>query len=170
MKKKVIPAIIIIALIFIIGGIYALQIVYQHYSYSNEKADLNEYFDISGDSDVAIILGNERIGERAFLLDDTYYMDFDSVQKYLNDRFYYGQADGTLVYTTATKIITSEIGTSTWSDSEGGSGDEGYIISRMEGDTFLVALDYVKNIPTFLTKLLPNLITYSLQRAGKISR
>lgn len=149
MKKKVIPAIIIIALIFIIGGIYALQIVYQHYSYSNEKADLNEYFDISGDSDVAIILGNERIGERAFLLDDTYYMDFDSVQKYLNDRFYYGQADGTLVYTTASKIITSEIGTSTWSDSESGSGDEGYIISRMEGDTFLVALDYVKKYTNF---------------------
>lgn len=149
MKKKVIPAIIIIALIFIIGGIYALQIVYQHYSYSNEKADLNEYFDISGDSDVAIILGNERIGERAFLLDDTYYMDFDSVQKYLNDRFYYGQADSTLVYTTATKIITSDIGTSTWSDSDGGSGDEGYIISRMEGDTFLVALDYVKKYTNF---------------------
>ena len=60
MKKKVIPAIIIIALIFIMGGIYALQIVYQHYSYSTEKADLNAYFDIKSDSDVAIILGDER--------------------------------------------------------------------------------------------------------------
>ncbi len=149
MKKKVIPAIIIIALIFIMGGIYALQIVYQHYSYSTEKADLNAYFDIKSDSDVAIILGDEMIGERAYLLDGTYYMDFESVQKYLNDRFYYGKADSILVYTTASKIITNVIGTSTWTDTEGGSSDEGYIISRIEGDNLLVALDYVKKYTNF---------------------
>ena len=149
MKKKVIPAIIIIALIFIMGGVYALQIVYQHYSYSTEKADLNAYFDISGDNDVAIILGDEMIDERAYIYDGTYYMDFDSVQKYLNDRFYFGKADGTLVYTTATKIITNVIGTSAWSDTAGNSTDEGYVISRMEGDNLLVALDYVKKYTNF---------------------
>ena len=47
MKKKVLPAIFIIVLIFIIGGIYAGQIAYQHYSYSSERADLNDYFDIT---------------------------------------------------------------------------------------------------------------------------
>ncbi len=149
MKKKVIPAIIIIALIFVMGGIYALQIVYQHYSYSTEKANLDAYFDINGDNDVAVILGDEMIDERAYLYDGTYYMDFDSVQKILNDRFYYGKADGTLVYTTASKIITSEIGTSSWSDTKGNSSDEGYVISRMEGDVLLVALDYVKKYTNF---------------------
>ncbi len=149
MKKKVIPAIIIIALIFVMGGIYALQIVYQHYSYSTEKANLDAYFDINGDNDVAVILGDEMIDERAYLYDGTYYMDFDSVQKILNDRFYYGKADGTLVYTTASKIITSKIGTSSWSDTKGNSSDEGYVISRMEGDVLLVALDYVKKYTNF---------------------
>ena len=93
MKKKVIPAIFIIVLIIIIGAIYAGQIVYQHYSYSTEKVDLNSYFKISDAEDTAIILHNSLIKERARLIDGYYYMDFDSVQKYLNDRFYYGTVD-----------------------------------------------------------------------------
>ncbi len=149
MKKKVIPAIIIIALIFVMGGIFAFQMLSEHYGYSDERADLNDYFNISADTEVAIILGDEMIEEKASLIDGTYYLDFDSVQTYLNERFYYGQADNTLVYTTATRIITSDIGSTSWYDSEGGTGDEGYVISRVEGDTFLVALDYVKKYTNF---------------------
>ncbi len=149
MKKKVIPAIIIIALIFVMGGIFALQMLGEHYGYSDERADLNDYFNISGDTEVAIILGDEMIEEKASLIDGTYYLDFDSVQNYLNERFYYGQADNILVYTTATRIITSDIGSTSWYDSEGGTGDEGYVISRVEGDKFLVALDYVKKYTNF---------------------
>ncbi len=149
MKKKVIPAIIIIALIFIMGGIFALQMYNDHFGYSNEKADQNVYFNISGDTEVAIILGDEMIEEKASLIDGTYYLDFDSVQKYLNERFYYGEDDNILVYTTASKIITTDIGSTSWYDSEGETEDEGYVISRLEGETFLVALDYVKKYTNF---------------------
>ncbi|MBQ3795421.1 MAG: SH3 domain-containing protein [Butyrivibrio sp.] len=149
MKKKVLPAIFIIVLIFIIGGIYAGQIAMQHYSYSTEKADLNSYFKISDEQDTAIILGNEMISERAKLIDGYYYMDFSTVQKLLNDRFYYGQADNTLVYTTASKIITAEIDGKTWTDSDGASGTEDYIIAKSDGDTILLALEYVKKYTNF---------------------
>ena len=149
MKKKVIPAIIIIALILIIGGVYAGQIVYKHYSYSSERADLDNYFDITDDTDVAIILGDSRIEERAKLIDGHYYMAFASVQKLLNDRFFFGEADNTLFYTTATKVITSEVGATGWTDSDGNSQDEGYVISRLEEDTLFVCLDYVKKYTNF---------------------
>lgn len=149
MKQKVLPAIFIIVLIFIIGGIYAGQIAMQHYSYSTEKADLNSYFKISDEQDTAIILGNEMISERAKLIDGYYYMDFSTVQKLLNDRFYYGQADNTLVYTTASKIITAEIDGKTWTDSDGASGTEDYIIAKSDGDTILLALEYVKKYTNF---------------------
>ncbi len=149
MKKKVLPAIIIIVLIFICAGIFVAQQLIKKYSYSTEKADLEAYFGVESDNDVPIILGNERIEEHAKLFDGYYYMDFASVQKYLNDRFYYGQVDGTLLYTTPTAIITSVIGTDTWTDSEGGSGTEGYVIARLEGETLYVALDYVKKYTNF---------------------
>ncbi len=149
MKKKVIPAIIIIVLFLIFAGVFVGQQLLKKYSYSTEKADLEAYFGVEGEDDVPIILGNERIEEHARLFDGTYYMDFASIQKYLNDRFYYGEADGTLVYTTPTAIITTVIGTDSWSDSEGGGSQEGYVIARMDGETLYVALDYVQKYTNF---------------------
>ncbi|MCR5669618.1 MAG: chitinase [Butyrivibrio sp.] len=149
MKKKVIPAIIIIVLIFVFAGIFVGQQFLKKYSYSEERADLDSYFGITSDTDVPIVLGNEIIEERAKLLDGTYYMDFASVQKYLNERFYYGIEDSLLIYTTPTAIITSEVGTSSYHDSTGDSGEEAYVISRLEGETLYVALDYVKKYTNF---------------------
>ena len=149
MKKKVIPAIIIIVLIFIFAGIFVAQQYLKKYSHSTDKADLDEYFGIRSESDVPIILGNEMIEEHAALFDGYYYMDFASVQKYLNDRFYYGEADEVLLYTTPTAIITSRIGTDSWSDSEGGSATEPYKITRLESGTLYVALEYVKKYTNF---------------------
>lgn len=149
MKKKVIPAIFIIVLIIVIGAIYVGQLMMQKYSYSTETADLYSYFDITGGEDVAIILGNEKIDEKALLLDGYYYMSFDDVQTYLNDRFYYGKEDGTVIYTTASRIITANIDTSEWYDSEGGTGTEDYVIAREYGDELYLALEYVKKYTNF---------------------
>ncbi len=149
MKKKVIPAIIIIVLIFVCAGVFVAQQFLKKYSYSEEKADLNSYFGVTSDNDVPIILGNEMIEEHAKLFDDTYYLDFDSVQRYLNDRFYDGYDDGTLLYTTPTSVITSVVGTDTYTDSETGEFKESYVISREEDDILYVALDYVKKFTNF---------------------
>ncbi|RKM58466.1 chitinase [Butyrivibrio sp. X503] len=150
MKKKVIPAIIIIALIFIIGGVYASQLYKDHFSYSSEQKDLNEYFDIKGDTDVAVLLGNQYLEERARLLDGIYYMDFEAVRKYLNGRFYYGKADEALIYTTPDAIITAKIGTGSYESTKEGAKEENYQIARLEDDgTLLVALDYVKKYTNF---------------------
>lgn len=149
MKKKVIPAIIIIVLIFIFAGIFAAQQFLKRYSYSTEKADLDSYFGVTSEVDVPIILGNEFIEEHALLLDGTYYMDFDSIQKYINDRFYYGEKEGILIYTTPTTIITTEANSNTWTDSDGGSTQEPYTISRLESGGLYVALEYVRKFSNF---------------------
>ena len=149
MKKKVIPAIIIIVLIFMFAGVFALQQFMKRYSYSTEQADLDAYFGVTSATDVPIILGNEFIEEHAQILDGYYYMDFDSVQKYLNDRFYYGIEDGLFIYTTPTAIITSEVESNTWSDTEGGSGSESYPITKLVNGELYVALDYVKKYTNF---------------------
>ncbi len=149
MKKKVIPAIIIIVLIFVFAGIFVAQQYMKKYSYSTEVADLDAYFGVTADNDVPIVHENEVIDEHAKIFDGSYYLDFDSVQKYLNDRFYYGVADGTLLYTTPTSVITAEIGTDTYTDSETGPGQENYVIAKFEDDTLYVALDYVKKFTNF---------------------
>ena len=146
--KKFIPAIVAIALIIIVLlGSFAVKFV-QKYSYSKEQQDLKEYYHIEDDSDVAIVLQNEIIDTKAKLLENTYYLDFDSVQTLLNDRFYVDSNENLLIYTTPTDIIKNEIGSSLFSIS-GQEEDSGYIISRYEGETLYVALDYVKKYTNF---------------------
>ena len=88
MKKKMIPVLIAIALIIVVAGVSFGTILLERYSYTKDRADLHDYFHMSGDADVAIVLQNEIIEERARLFDGVYYMYLDTVHKYFNDRFY----------------------------------------------------------------------------------
>ena len=70
--KKMIPALIAIVLIIIIGGVSFGTKIVEKYSYTKERADLNAYYEMSGESDVAIVLQDEIIEERARLFDGVY--------------------------------------------------------------------------------------------------
>ena len=145
MKKKLIPVIVIIALILIIGLIYGIQLYNEHFSYSKERADLSEYFHIGSDDEVAIVVGNELLEDKARIKDGNIYLDYETVANYISNRFYFGDADGILVYTTPDNIITTQIGTTVYSTSQGEQTDAGYEISFMDGDKLYVNIDYVKN-------------------------
>lgn len=148
MKKKGIPVLIAIVLILVIFGIAFGGKIIERYSYSKEQADLNEYFQITGEEDVAIILQNEQMEERARLLDGVYYVDLATVHAYFNDRFYEDQTEGLLLYTLPEDIVRCVIGTSEVSTADGVK-DLGYLPARYEGDTLYVALDYVKQYTNF---------------------
>ena len=90
-----------VVLIIIIGGVSIGVRLFEKYSYSRERADLNEYFAISSQEDVAIILGNEMIEERARLIDGIYYLELPFVHQYFNDRFYEDKKEILLLVRTA---------------------------------------------------------------------
>ena len=148
MKKKIIPILIAVVLIIIIGAVSFGGMIIEKYSYSKERADLNSYYQISGDEDVAIVLGNEMIEERARLIDGVYYLDLATVHKYFNDRFYEDKNENLLLYTVPLDIIRVQIGSSVREQSEG-SEDLGYTIARYDGDTLYIAIDYVKEYTNF---------------------
>lgn len=148
MKKKAIPIIIAIVLIIVIFGVAFGGKIMDKYSYTKERADLSSYFQISGDTDVAIILQNEMIEERARLLDGTYYVDLATTHKYFNERFYEDQGEGLLLYTLPEDIVRSVIGTSEVTTADGTT-DLGYQAARYEGDTLYIALDFLKQYTNF---------------------
>lgn len=148
MKKKMIPVLIAIALIIVVAGVSFGTILLERYSYTKDRADLNDYFHMSGDADVAIVLQNEIIEERARLFDGVYYMDLDTVHKYFNDRFYEDKGEGLLLYTLPDDIIRTVIGSSEMT--AGGETEAlSYIPARYDGETLYVALDYVKKYTNF---------------------
>lgn len=148
MKKKIIPILVAIVLIIIIGCVSIGAKLIERYSYSRERADLNDYFQISSQEDTAIVLGNDMIEERARLIDGVYYLDLSTVHKYFNDRFYEDKNENLLLYTLPDDIVKTNTG-STVKESRNGSEDLGYVIARYEGDTLYVAVDYVKLYTNF---------------------
>ena len=107
MKKKILPVVIAIVLIIVIAGASFGTTLWEKYSYSKERADLADYFKMVGETDVAIVLQDEIIEERARLLDGTYYLDLDSVHKYFNTRFYEDRGEGLLLYTVPDDLIST---------------------------------------------------------------
>lgn len=143
MKKKMIPVLVAILLIVVVGVIGAGTKLIEKYSYSKERADLTEYFNLSGENEVAILLQDEFLEEKALLLDGTYYLDYATVKKYFNDRFYVDTVENLFIYTTPTDIISAPIeGTTVYTS--GAPSEENFIVATYQGDTLYVAIDYVK--------------------------
>lgn len=155
--KKVIPVIVAIVLIILIAAAGFGAKLLEKYSYSKERADLAEYFDIRGENDVPVILQDERIEEHAKIFDNVCYFDIATVHKYFNDRFYEDKAAGSLLYAMPEVIYANEIGTGRITvldaDFAESSDERDYTISRYDGEMLYIAADYVKEFANFSYEL-----------------
>lgn len=144
MKKKL-PILILIVLLLVLAAGVFFVVIYPKYSYSDERADLQEYFGISSAEQVAIVLGDELIEEKAILRDGVYYLDLDTIHTYFNERFYLDnsvESQALLIYTTTEKSYRV-LQDSTMISTEEGEEQAEYIIMLYENDTCYVAIDYV---------------------------
>ncbi|MCM1186211.1 MAG: glycosyl hydrolase family 18 protein [Lachnoclostridium sp.] len=146
-KKKIIPVVIAMLLILIIGGAAVGKMVYDKYSYSKERVDMDAFYQVSGEES-AIILQDETVEEKAVIKDGICYFDLDTVHKYLNEIFYVDLSENLLLYTTAVENIRANLGGTAYSTSEGET-DAGYVIAYTEGEKVYVAADFVKQYTNF---------------------
>lgn len=150
--KKVIMVLIPIVLILIIGGVFVGGQLIEKYSYSEEREDLYEYFHISNEEEVSIVLQDELVEEKAVLVDGICYFDLDTVHKYFNERFYVDRVEGLLLFTTPTEIIRTTLGTSVYAV-DGAETEAGYCLSFAGGAgedmVYYIAADFVKQYTNF---------------------
>lgn len=153
MRKKIIPVLVAIVLIIIIGAVGVGSVLIEKYSYSEERVDPDEYFGVSGEQ-LAIVLQDEMVEEKAILRDGICYFDIDTVHRYLNEGFYVDRTEGLLLYTTATEIISVPIGSTTVSTRTAINGaaqteELGYVAVIEEGNGLYLAADYVKRTTNY---------------------
>lgn len=150
--KKLIPTLFAIVLIVLIA-VFGLGWKYiEKYTYSSEEADLKEYFDLQEDDDIAIILQNERIEEKAKLIDGICYLDMDLVHNYFNARFYEDASESLVLYATADTITRTSIGSYSYM-----VGDQeiqrAYAPAIYQNDKLYLAIDFVKEYTNFSYEL-----------------
>ena len=107
--KKIVPVIVALVLIMIIGAVTVGGMLLEKYSYSEERADLNAYFHV-GEGEVAIILQDEMLEEKAIKRDGVCYFDIHTVHTYFNDTFYIDMEEGIVLFTNAIDTVRTNIG------------------------------------------------------------
>ena len=146
--KKIIPVLIAILLILGIGAACFGKTLWEKYSYGKELADLDEYYQLTEEGRLAIILQDEMVEEQAVLKDGAVYFDLAVVQKYLNEGFYVDRNEQKLLYTSAVDTATALFGEKAYTDGAGGGQTE-YVICYLEGDALYIAADYVRKFTNY---------------------
>lgn len=131
--------IFIVLVIGIIGGALLIKL----FGPSKEKADLDKYYGIKKENQLAVIIDNEIIGAEGVMLEGKPYVEYSVVRDYLNHRVYVDFNENILLYTLPEGTICADVGSKDYTfQKETKSKD--YTIFKMEGHTAYVALEFVK--------------------------
>lgn len=142
MKKKMVPVLAVLILIFIIlVGIIAGRKIKQ-YLPSNEEQDLNVYFGVASQDEAAIELNHNIIEEKALLVDSVVYLDFNFVHDQLNDRFYWDANENVLLYTMSSNVVKASADSMNYYVGRKKE-NKPYKIVLVNKDQTYIALDYV---------------------------
>lgn len=142
MKKKFVPVIAAVILIIIVILFMLLGKVIEKYTPSKEHQELSEYYELSGEDDVAIIFNNEVLSVQGRMIDGNVYLDFDTVHDLINDRFYWDSNENKLLYTTATDLISADVESTTYYVTKNAVTLD-HIVVKADATTSYVALDFV---------------------------
>ncbi|MCQ2522860.1 MAG: glycosyl hydrolase family 18 protein [Lachnospiraceae bacterium] len=150
--KKLIPIVIAIVLIIGIVGVNFGKTIYDKYSYGQDRADLNEYFQIFKPSDITIILQDEMVEQKALLRNGDVYFDQDTIEELFTDRFYVDTNENLLLYTTAETTVVSELESKKYTKALEEKSED-YVISFVDGGKLYIAADYIKKVCNFSYEL-----------------
>lgn len=145
--KKALPVIVALVLIAVIGVIGFGGKLLDKYSYSKETADLDEYYGVT-EGQLAIVLQDEMIPEKAVVTDDYVYFDLNTLFTYFNEGFYVDFNEQKLLYTTANDTVTAAFGAKEYTDRDGGHAEEYVVCYAADGDLY-VAADYIKKFTNY---------------------
>lgn len=148
MKKKALPVLVVCALIVIIVAITGISALIKKYTPSKERQELSEYYNLTSEDQVAIILNNEVIETTAKMIGDHVYIDYQFVHDSLNPRFYWDANENILLYATARDLISAEADNNSYLVTKS-SIDYGRPIVKATSDSAYIDLDFVKEYSDF---------------------
>ena len=116
MNKKYKPVIAVAVLVILVAILGTVTHVVMKYIPSSEKMDLNEYYGEMADGEIALVIGTEKLEEKALISGEDVYLPLDVVNGYLNQRYYWDSANQQILYATPSALEN-------YPASESGDGD-----------------------------------------------
>ena len=142
-------------LLFLIVIALGTALFWLKYGPSKEKADKKEYYGISQENQLAVIVGTENLKARGMLYDGRPYIEYTTVRDYVNERFYWDANENILLYTLPTDVVSVGVGSSEYTVGTTVNAEE-YVILKTEGPTAYIALDFVQKYTNFDYEIFQN--------------
>ena len=142
-RSRINPVALGILLILLVLITAAAVFVFKRYSPSKERMDLDLYFQLEEEDDLAIIIQNTKLEDKGIVLNGRPYVSTDVVKKYLNNRFYWDSVENLYIYTTPNEMITAAVGESQYVVDKKSTAVD-YQIVKVEDGIAYVALEYVQ--------------------------
>lgn len=153
-RNNIIRCLILLILVAAAAGGF---IIWQRYGSSDERADLNKYYGLEAENDLAVVVNNEVVrkednaeGDQAEavaspgkIYDGQYYIEYSVVRERINKRFYWDSNENVLLYTLPSGNVTVEVGSSEYTDITERKSED-YIILKTEGKTAYIALPFIQ--------------------------
>ncbi|MDD3362599.1 MAG: glycosyl hydrolase family 18 protein [Hespellia sp.] len=138
-KIGIIIAIVLILVLAVAAGLF----LWQRYGGSKETADLNKYYGITAEDDLAVIVDNTVVGAGGKIIDGVPYIEYDTLRKNVNSRFYWDANESKLLYTLPNGNITVGVDSKDYTVVEEQKSADN-IILKTDGSSAYIALDFVK--------------------------
>lgn len=142
-KQVAISASIVIGCILILVTYFLVHAM----TPSKEKADLNEYYH-SVEGEVKLILQDHIYEQNGVMIDGVIYLDYETVVKQFNHRFYWDGNENILTYTTPTEVIRTEVSSNEYNINKS-KNTVSYPIVKTNGTKVYIALEFVANYSDF---------------------
>ena len=148
MKKNSLPVLALGGVILLVLLVLGIVFLINRFTPSKERMELTEFYQITDDTQVAIVLNNQVIPAHGTLIDGQVYLDYHFLHDYLNSRFYWDSNENILLYTTASNTISAHAEATNYYIGKS-SNDHGRIIVKATADSALVDIDFVASYSHF---------------------
>lgn len=109
MKKKGTPVLIVLLLILVVAIAGVITFVIQKRTPSKERMEGNEYYGVTGEEQVAIVVNGTISQHQGKKLDGAIYIAYDSVTDSINERFYWDRDTNKMIYALPTEIVETDL-------------------------------------------------------------
>lgn len=134
---------VVVLLIVVVAAVGVLTAAIKRHTPSDTRMDLNTYYGLEKEDDVALVLQNTVSETKGKWMDGRVYLDYDTVSNVLGGRFYWEADSSQMLYTTPNEILAIAPESTAYTVN-GENKDEGYKIIRQTEDKIYLALDFIQ--------------------------
>lgn len=133
---------IILLLMVLVGVTIVGGLLYKKYAPSKKMMPLTTFFQASED-EVLLMLHDTVLEETGYIEGKELYLPYEVVVDHINQRFYFDSSENILSLVTATELIRSELGSTSYTINKSKVNLD-YPVIKVQGEQVYLAMDFVK--------------------------